>query len=185
VAENVVGEDPRYVHSLTPDQVDGAWKAVGVNFHQCPTCLLLVCPSCYDAKSGYCQDDSPRREEIAQAETEQAVGVVKGLADAFGFGEVVRSAGQAVKQAAAQSARCPKDGTLATPGTKFCPECGSAMIQPVAAACPSCGADTKGAKFCPECGTKIEQVAAATKCASCGAELKGAKFCPECGTRAV
>ncbi len=59
-------------------------------------------------------DDSPRKGEIAEAQAQQA---------------------------AELSARCPKDGTLAKPGTKFC---------------PNCGADAKGAKFCPECGTKLQ-----------------------------
>ncbi len=44
---------------------------------------------------------------------------------------------------------CPKDGTLAAPGTKFCPECGSPMHQPVDQCCPKCGTETHGAKFCP------------------------------------
>jgi uncharacterized OB-fold protein len=52
-------------------------------------------------------------------------------------------------------AQCPKDGTLAAPGTKFCPECGAA-IQPDKF-CSKCGAKIKpDAKFCPECGTKQE-----------------------------
>jgi predicted amidophosphoribosyltransferase len=56
------------------------------------------------------------------------------------------------------------------------------MIQPAAAKCAKCGANTMGAKFCPECGAPV--AAAPTKCGKCGAELKGAKFCPECGTKA-
>ncbi|MEN6512106.1 MAG: zinc-ribbon domain-containing protein, partial [Chloroherpetonaceae bacterium] len=67
--------------------------------------------------------------------------------------------------------------------TKFCPECGTPMVQPAADKCPSCGAEVHGAKFCPECGAKIERAPAVTKCPSCGAETKGAKFCPECGTK--
>ena len=52
---------------------------------------------------------------------------------------------------------CPVDGTLALAGTKFCPECGSPMTQPVSDKCPQCGAPVKGAKFCPECGATIEK----------------------------
>jgi ribosomal protein L32 len=96
-------------------------------------------------------------------------------------GESVETAQKAAAAGAAAAAKCPKDGTLAPAGTKFCPECGTPMVQPEAARCPSCGAETRGAKFCPECGTKIE--ARPTKCPSCGAEAKGAKFCPECGTK--
>ena len=117
--------------------------------------------------------------------------MVKGFAAAFGLDQAFKQAGEAVKSASAtaqsaakQAARCPKDGVLAAPGTKFCPECGTAMIQPTVATCPKCGKPTLGAKFCPECGTKVEVVSAPTVCSSCGAQLKGAKFCPECGTKA-
>ena len=107
--------------------------------------------------------------------------MVKGLASAFGLGEAIQKAGQAAKTAVSNTARCPKDGTLAAPGTKFCPECGAPMIQPATNACPKCGATVApGTKFCPECGAKIEQ---ATTCPKCGADVKGAKFCPECGTK--
>lgn len=181
IAQNVAGNDPRHTYSLTPQQLDGAWKQVQQYFHLCPTCQQFVCPSCFDAQSGYCTEDSPRRQEMAEAQTQQAVGVVKGLADAFGLTSAVRTVSQAAKTAAANTARCPNDGTLAAPGTKFCPECGAQMIQPTAETCPKCGANAQGAKFCPECGAKIER---ASVCAQCGAPLQGAKFCPECGTKA-
>jgi predicted amidophosphoribosyltransferase len=100
------------------------------------------------------------------------------------LGDVVKRASVAAQQASANMARCPQDGTVAPAGTKFCPECGSPMVQPVADACPNCGKETKGAKFCPECGTKIERAPAGV-CPQCGAETKGAKFCPECGTKLV
>jgi predicted amidophosphoribosyltransferase len=110
--------------------------------------------------------------------------MVKGFASAFGLGAALQRAGEATQQAIASTARCPKDGTLAPAGTRFCPECGGAMAQPVVDACPSCGKETHGAKFCPECGAKIERNAAGS-CPSCGADTKGAKFCPECGTKLV
>ena len=181
IADNVVGENPRYTYSLTPQQLEGAWKQVQQYFHECPTCKQLVCPSCFDPQTGYCSEDSPRRGEIAEAQAQQAAGVVKGLASAFGLGDAIQKATEAAKTAASSAARCPKDGTLAKPGTKFCPECGSPMIQPAASACPKCGAAlAPGAKFCPECGAKLEL---ATHCPNCGADVKGAKFCPECGTK--
>jgi ribosomal protein L37AE/L43A len=177
-------EDQRYVYDLTPQQLEAAWKEVQVNFHECPTCRLIVCPSDFDAQSGFCTEDSPRRGEIAQAQAQQAAGVLKGIADVFGVGDAIRGVAQAARSATANTARCPKDGTLAAAGTKFCPECGSPMVQPVSDRCPKCGAEAQGAKFCPECGTKIERAAAApTTCPSCGKETKGAKFCPECGTK--
>jgi hypothetical protein len=184
-ADSLLGEDPRYSISLSPMALKDAWGQMRMYFRECPTCHQIVCLSDFDEQSGYCREDSPRANEIAQAEAEQAASVAKGIASVFGLGGVISKMGEAAQQAAETSARCPKDGTLAAPGTKFCPECGGAMTQPAAAIadpCAKCGAEMKGAKFCPECGAKREAIAPA-KCPSCGAEAKGAKFCPECGTR--
>jgi hypothetical protein len=188
-ANNLVGEDPRYSMKMDANQLQAAWSQVQQNFRECPTCQRIVCLSDFDTQSGFCQDDSPRTDEIAEARGQQAGAALKGLANAFGLGGAIGEAGSAFKQAAqaaqrasSQMAVCPKDGTLAAPGTKFCPECGSPMTQPSAVLCPKCGADTKGAKFCPECGTKIEAQPTG-KCPACGADTKGAKFCPECGTK--
>jgi uncharacterized OB-fold protein len=192
VADGVVGQDPRYTYNLNGPQLESAWKQVEQYFHECSKCHQIVCSSDFDSQSGFCNDDSPRRSEIASAQAEQAAGMVKGIASAFGLGDALTKAADAAKHAGEMAARCPKDGTLAKPGTKFCPNCGTEMVQPAPPAatsaivkCANCGADTKGAKFCPECGTKVEVAQVATKCKNCGAELKGAKFCPECGTKAV
>jgi len=185
VAESVTGEDPRYSYKMTPAQIDAAWKQVQVHFAECPTCNRIVCLSDFDTQSGYCQQDSPRTNEIAESRGAQAGAAIKGLASAFGLGNVMQDMGKAVdaaQRATTQMARCPQDGTMAAPGTKFCPECGSPMVQPAATTCPKCGADAHGAKFCPECGTKIEQAPAGV-CPKCGAKAQGAKFCPECGTK--
>jgi ribosomal protein L32 len=188
-ASSLTGENPRYSMKMDASQLQKAWEQVQQYFRECPTCQRIVCLSDFDTQSGYCQEDSPRLNEIAEARGQQAGAALKGLASAFGLGGALAEAGGAMKQAAqaaqrasSQMAVCPKDGTMAPPGTKFCPECGSPMTQPAAVKCPKCGADTKGAKFCPECGTKIEAQAAG-KCPACGAETKGAKFCPECGTK--
>jgi rubrerythrin len=185
VADSVTGQDPRYITSLTPAQVGKAWDQVKQYFRECPTCHQILCLTDFDEKTGFCREDSPRANEMAQAEAEQAASVVKGIANVFGIGDAVKKAADAAQRAAATAARCPKDGTLAAAGTKFCPNCGAAMVQPSADPCPKCGADVKGAKFCPECGTKIERVAAVATCPSCGAETKGAKFCPECGKKHI
>lgn len=37
---------------------------------------------------------------------------------------------------------------------KFCPECGTKLIERVVKICPNCGVEREG-KFCPECGTKL------------------------------
>lgn len=184
VADNVLGEDNRYTMKLTPAQLDAAWKQVQVNFRECPTCLRIVCLSDFDTQSGFCNEDSPRTNEIAEAEGQQAGAAIKGFAAAFGLGDLgqkVTDAAKAVQQASTQVARCPKDGTVAPPGTKFCPECGAPMTQPESLKCSNCGAETRGAKFCPECGTPVAPKPAV--CSNCGAETKGAKFCPECGTK--
>ena len=186
LAENVAGEDPRYVYHLTPEQVEDAWNQVKDRFRECPTCLRIVCLSDFDEQSGYCSEDSPRKNEIAESEAEQAGAVIKGLASAFGLGDVVKKASEAAqtaKDAAAMAARCPTHGPIAKAGTKFCPECGSPLIQPQTIVCPNCGAPANGAKFCPECGAKIEPPTPAGICKNCGAEVKGAKFCPECGAK--
>ncbi len=189
LSTNVAGEDPRYVHTLTPQQLEKAWGQVKARFRECPTCSRIVCLSDYDEQSGYCNEHTPRSNEIAEARAEQAGSALKGFASALGLGEVfkqvgetVKTAGETVKTARESAARCPNDGTLAAPGTKFCPQCGAQMIQPVADNCPKCGKPVMGAKFCPECGAKIERTPAGV-CPQCGAEAKGAKFCPECGTK--
>ena len=175
IADNVVGQDPRYIYSLTPQQLEGAWKQVQQYFHECPTCKQFVCPSCFDPQSGYCTEDSPRRGEIAEAQAQQAAGVVKGLASALAWATQFRRQPGA-KTAAASAARCPKDGTLAAPGTKFCPECGAPMIQPAANACPKCGATLRRApssvlNVAPRSSrlTHLPQVRRGRQ---------GAKFCP-------
>jgi ribosomal protein L32 len=186
-ADSVTGEDPRYSYKMTPAQVESAWKQVQVHFRECPTCSKIVCLSDFDAQSGFCTEDSPRTNEIAEARGEQTGAALKGLASAFGLGDVIQKAqqaSQAAQRATTQMARCPNDGTLAAPGTKFCPECGAPMLQPQASLCPKCGTDTHGAKFCPNCGNKMEPAApAAAFCPNCGAKTEGAKFCPECGTK--
>ncbi len=180
-AENVLGEDPRYSMKLSPQQLEKAWGQVQIHFRECPTCGRVVCLSDFDTQSGFCQDDSPRSSEIAEARGAQAGSAIKGFADAFGLTGVLKTAESSMHQAQAGTAKCPSCGVMAAPGTKFCPECGTAMMQPAADKCPSCGADAHGAKFCPECGTKIER--GPVVCPKCGVEVKGAKFCPECGTK--
>ncbi len=121
VANNVTGEDPRYSYKLTPAQLESAWKQVQVHFRECPTCGRVVCLSDFDTQSGYCNEDSPRTNEISEARGEQAGAAIKGFASAFGLGDVVKKVSQAAetaKQAATQLARCPNDGTLAPAGTK-------------------------------------------------------------------
>jgi hypothetical protein len=183
VANNVTGEDARYSYKLTPQQLEKAWNQVRERFRECPTCLQIVCLSDFDEQSGYCREDSPRRNEMAEAQAEQAGKVVKGFAAALGLDQAFKGVSEAAKVAQTatnQLARCPQ-GHMAAPGTKFCPECGATMTQPASSNCPKCGQPSLGAKFCPNCGTKIETAPAT--CPKCGVPAKGAKFCAECGTK--
>lgn len=188
VANNVVGEDPRYSYKLTPEQLNKAWVQTQTHFRECPTCLRIVCLSDFDTQSGFCNEDSPRTSEIAESRGEQTGATLKGFASAFGLSDVIKNVQQAAKTAqtaASQAACCPNDGTLAAQGTKFCPECGTAMIQPTTDKCPQCGQETHGAKYCPNCGTKMEVAPKPGICPNCKAETGGAKFCPECGTKII
>jgi hypothetical protein len=183
VADNLTGEDPRYTLKMTEAQIEAAWKQVQPQFRECPTCQRIVCLSDFDTQSGFCKEDSPRTNEIAEAQGAQAGAAIKGFASIFGLDKMVEKAADSMQKAGSQMARCPVDGTLAAAGTRFCPECGAQMLQPAAVACPACGADTHGAKFCPECGAKIEQAPRITVCPSCGAKDQNGKFCQECGTK--
>jgi len=186
VANSVLGEDPRYSYKMTPQQLEKAWGQVQVQFRECPTCLRIVCLSDFDTRSGFCNEDSPRTNEISEARAEQAGAAIKGFASAFGLDEVmknVQSAARTAQSAASQAARCPKDGVLAAPGTKFCPECGTPMVQPEIAKCSKCGQPTMGAKFCPNCGAPAAAASQPGICPNCGKDAGAAKFCPDCGTK--
>jgi len=149
VAENVTWPDPRYVTSLTPQQLEAAWQQVQQYFHTCPTCQQTVCPSCFDAQTGFCNEDSPRRAQIAQAEAEQAAGVVKGIASAFGLGDVLSKAGSAAKEAQARMARCPRDVTLAEPAPSSAPIAVAPCCSRPAAYVPNAVPIPKGASSAP------------------------------------
>jgi hypothetical protein len=183
LASNMERDDHRYTRTLTADQLESAWRQVKTHFRECPTCSKILCLSDFDERSGYCKEDSPRSEEIAEASGGQAGAALKGFASALGLSGVIKQVSDAAKAASSEMARCPVDDTLAAPGTKFCPECGTAMIQPASETCTNCCSPTKGAKFCPECGTKVVPKAPPGTCPSCGAVSPGAKFCSECGTK--
>lgn len=165
IADNM--EQDRYRTDMSQEELNGAWGQVQQYFRECPTCQQVVCISDFDAVSGYCNDDSPRRQEIAQAQAEQAAGFVKGVASIFGVTDALKDAGQQMAQAHAQVqaglATCGKCGNRAVAGTKFCDNCGGPMTQPqvqaaVAVTCSNCGAQVAaGKKFCADCGTPVQQ----------------------------
>ena len=68
---------------------------------------------------------------------------------------------------------------------KFCPECGTKLIEKTQRICPNCNIEVDS-KFCPECGAKtVEVVEKMVKmCPNCKVETDS-KFCPECGTKVV
>jgi hypothetical protein len=163
VADGVAGQDPRYVYSLSPQQLQAAWNQVKDKFHECPTCKRLICPSDWDGQSGFCADDSSRKDDIARAQAEQAGAMLKGFANVFGVGDAIQKAQEHAQQAQGMMARCPTDGKLFPPGTKFCPDHGIALIQPTPAApkmakCPVDGElFPAGTKFCPNHGKELIQ----------------------------
>ena len=187
IANNMERNDPRYTYDLTSQQLNEHWNQVKQYFRECPTCNQIVCISDFDEQSGFCNDDSPRASQVAESRGAQTGAALKGIASAFGLGAAFEQAGKAAQQAMSQTAHCPNPGcgAIANPGTKFCPECGTLMVQPVASTCSKCGTETKGAKFCPNCGTKQEAPAAVAPaaCPKCGAPANGAKFCASCGTK--
>jgi len=185
IANNMERNDPRYIYDLTSPQLNEHWNQVKQYFRECPTCNQIVCISDFDEQADTCNDDSPRASQIAEARGAQAGAALKGIANVFGLGTAFESAGKAAQQAMSGMARCPSCGNMANPGTKFCPECGTLMVQPVSTVCSKCGTETKGAKFCPNCGAKQEPPAAAAPaiCPNCGAPANGAKFCASCGTK--
>lgn len=163
VAENM--ERDRYRTDMSQEELNEAWAQVQQHFRECPTCQQVVCISDFDAVSGFCMDDSPRKQEIAEAQAEQAVGFMKGVASAFGVADAFKQAGQQMAQAQTQMqatlATCGKCGNQAVAGTKFCDNCGGPMTQPQPAsiACSNCGTQVPaGKKFCAECGTAVAQV---------------------------
>ena len=78
--------------------------------------------------------------------------------------------------------KCTQCGTEIPANGKFCLECGTKVVPPLAEnemICPACGAKVAKGKFCAECGAAL-----VLKCSNCGSELApGAKFCGECGTK--
>ena len=69
--------------------------------------------------------------------------------------------------------------------SKFCPECGTRLIEKTQRVCPKCNIEVDS-NFCPECGTKtVEVVEKIVKmCPNCNIE-SDSKFCPECGAKIV
>jgi rubrerythrin len=129
VANNV--QDPRYMTTMTADQLQHAWQQVAEFFHECPTCRRIVCVSDWDANSGYCKDDRPRAPKRQR-----------------------RQGGSTAVAAAAR--QCPNCHADVPAGTNFCTNCGTPLAAPPRpAVCPNCGSEVIG-HFCGNCGTRID-----------------------------
>jgi hypothetical protein len=104
VAQNVLGEHPPYSYNMTQTQIESARQQFQAHFRQYPTCIWIVCLSDFDAQSGFCQEDSPRTQEIAESCGAQMGAAIKGFASAFGLGDVMKKAEQAAENAKRASA---------------------------------------------------------------------------------
>ncbi len=158
-------ENDRYRTTMTQEELNGAWEEVQQYFRECPTCHEIVCIPDFDDATGFCDQDSPRRAEVEQAQAEQAVGMMKGVADAFGITGALKQGMEQAQQEQAQQpvavqsppapttgVTCSNCGTAVPEDQKFCGSCGTPVPQEVA--CPSCGTMTSQA-FCGSCGTKV------------------------------
>ncbi len=182
-------DNDRYRSTLTPEELQSAWGQTQQYFRECPTCHQIVCIPDFDEVTGFCDEDSPRAAEVEQAKATQQATALKSVADVFGISGAIQRGMQQAQQASQNAARCPKDGTMAEAGTRFCPNCGTEMMQPAppappaaaAAPCVKCGAPlAAGAKFCASCGNPVAQEKV---CANCSTKLEpAARFCPNCGT---
>lgn len=116
------------------------------------------------------------------------LGMISGIGNAVGdkLGGVIQgSVGGAAAPAAQpenKGLKCLQCGAALPANGKFCLECGTKVVPPLAEnemICPKCGKKVAKGKFCLECGASL-----VPKCANCQAELPaGAKFCLECGTK--
>ncbi len=105
--------------------------------------------------------------EAAKNEGGGAAGAGVGLGAGAALGKMLTEAIRAEPAPAAPAVPPKPRATETDPGTRFCPECGTAV--------------SASSKFCSACGTGLATV---KKCSACGFEASlGAKFCPECGQK--
>jgi hypothetical protein len=141
IAGNI--EDPRYQHTLSLDQVRGAWEQVRELLHECPTCHMFVCPAEYDARSGYCKEERPK-----QTAPQAAPRGGKGQPGARNNG------GNRPAATAEDLTTCPHCHMQVAARFAFCTNCGTRLAPPEPVTCPQCGTPVEG-RFCGNCGTKV------------------------------
>ena len=134
IAGNI--EDPRYQHTLSLDQVRGAWEQVREFLHECPTCYMFVCPAEYDARTGYCKEDRPKQRppQTTPRGKERAPAAASTMAE--------------------DRTTCPHCHAAVPAKFAFCTNCGQRLAPPEPITCPHCGTPVEG-RFCGNCGTKV------------------------------
>ena len=161
-------ENDRYRTNMTQDELNSAWSQVEQYFRECPTCHQIVCIPDFDEVTGFCDEDSPRRNEVAQAQAEQAAHAMKSFANVFGIGDAMRKASEQAQAQQAQQAQTQQPTSAAVAGAVTCSNC-KASVPP-------------GQKFCGECGTPVPQAPQEIACPNCGNRTTAA-FCGNCGTK--
>ena len=100
----------------------------------------------------------------------------------LGFGSIMANSMKQSTEATNTETKviCPHCGAQVKENSKFCPECGKAIVVKKVK-CSNCNAEIpEGSKFCPECGKPVGP----SKCPKCGKEVApNTKFCPECGEK--
>src|SRR5579859_2001213 len=118
-------EDPRQTRTLSEAQLHKAWEQVKDLLHDCPTCRMFVCPTDWNAATGYCKDDQPQPAPAG-----------------------------AGPQTAPGARPCPQCQAMVAAGNAFCPNCGTHLSPAAPPGCPRCGAEVVG-HFCGTCGTQV------------------------------
>jgi hypothetical protein len=117
-------------------------------FTQCKRCGQWVCREvCWNVERSLCTRCAPiLQRELAAKQAAIAVEQAEEKLRA-------RDLTEGVDVAAPATVHCPVCGAETAPG-KFCQQCGAALA--LKAECPRCGAKASpGARFCPECGQKL------------------------------
>ena len=149
------------------------------------------------AAQGYNKKDEFGRDvQIAYAQGLGKVGEKAGAGgnsmanDMIGLGVGLAAMGNIGKQVGAgfkdisgtQTTPCPKCGASVPNGSKFCPDCGTPIVNAASkVSCPNCHRVVPAGKFCPECGAALSAT-----CPKCGhTNAPGTKFCANCGQKLI
>ena len=119
--ENIASStDPRSSRTLSTQQLNSAWAEIRSVFHQCPTCLQLVCPTDWDAQASLCTQDADEKRQSSAAPAGEAVHEIR----CANCGADVRGAKFCRECGTPVATKCRSCGAE-TGGAKFCPECGT------------------------------------------------------------